>query len=228
VPTPIKLILIGLGLLCCLSGIGCNRGGSHAPPAAIDGSADNAPSGTAKAAKNPPKNASDPLHPVVLIETTLGNITLKLDAVKSPLTVDNFLTYVGNGHYDQTIIHQVFKGQGFMAGGYGVNGVEKPARTPILNEAHNGLKNLRGTIAMDRRPDAIDSAQSKFFINTADNPALDFKERTVEGYGYCVFGEVVEGMDVVDRINEAEVRDTENFERAPTQPIIIKSIRRIR
>jgi peptidyl-prolyl cis-trans isomerase B (cyclophilin B) len=217
-----------LGLTVCIFAIGCNRGGPQAPPAAIDGSGSAATTSDAKAPTKLPKNNSDPLHPVVVIETTLGNITLKLDAVKSPLTVDNFLTYVGNGHYDQTIIHQVYKGQGFIAGGYGVNLVEKPARTPILNEAHNGLKNLRGTIAMDRRPDAIDSAQCKFFINTADNPNLDFKERTPEKYGYCVFGEVIEGMDVVDRINEAEVSDTENFERTPTQPIIIKTIRRIR
>ena len=157
------------------------------------------------AAQKPP---SDPQHPVVLIETSLGNITVRLDAEKAPLTVDNFLSYVNAGHYDQTIVHQVYKGQGFLAGGYGTNLVEKPGRTPIRNEAHNGLKNRRGTIAMVRLPDAIDSATCQFFINVADNPALDYKDRTPEGYGYCVFGKVTDGMDVVDKIGNAQVHDT--------------------
>ena len=127
--------------------------------------------------QSPPgqKPASDPLHPVVVIETSLGNITVRLDAEKAPLTVDNFLSYVGAGQYDQTIVHQVYKGQGFLAGGYGTNLVEKPGRTPVRNEAHNGLKNRRGTIAMVRLPDAIDSATCQFFINVADNPALDLQ-----------------------------------------------------
>jgi peptidyl-prolyl cis-trans isomerase B (cyclophilin B) len=145
--------------------------------------------------------------------------------------VDNFLSYVASGHYDQTIIHQVFKGRGFLAGGYAIRGasvIEKPGRTPVLNEARNGLKNVRGTISMVRFPDAIDSARCQFFINVGDNPSLDFKDPTPAGYGYCVFGKVVEGMDVVDRIGNAEVTDTKDLERTPTQPIIVKTIQRTR
>ena len=115
-----------------------------------------------------------------------------------------------------------------MAGGYGTNLVEKPGRTPVRNEAHNGLKNRRGTISMVRLPDAIDSATCQFFINVADNPTLDFKDRTPERYGYCVFGEVVEGLDVVDKIGNAEVHDTTQLERTPVQAIVVKSIRRTR
>lgn len=171
---------------------------------------------------------SDPLHPMVVIETSLGNITVVLDAEKAPLTVDNFLFYVNAGHYEQTIVHQVYKGQGMVAGGYDTNYTLKPARTPIRNEAHNGLKNRRGTIAMVRLPDEIDSATSQFFINVADNTALDHRDRTPEGYGYCVFGEVVEGMDVVDRICNTPVHDTATMDQTPVEPIVIKSIRRIR
>ena len=126
------------------------------------------PEGSQNAA--PPKPTADPQHPVVLIETSLGNITVRLDREKALLTVDNFLSYVGASFYDQTIIHQVYKGQGILAGGYGTNMLEKPAHTPIRNEADNGLKNRRGTIAMVRLPDAIDSATCQFFINVADNP----------------------------------------------------------
>jgi peptidyl-prolyl cis-trans isomerase B (cyclophilin B) len=164
----------------------------------------------------------------VLIETGLGNITLRLDADKAPLTVGNFLSYVRGGHYDQTIIHQIYKGQGFLAGGYGSNLAEKKPHTPIRNEADNGLKNRRGTIAMVRLPDAIDSATCQFFLNVADNPALDYHDRTPAGYGYCVFGEVTEGQDVVDKIGDAKVHDTKDFERTPEQPIVVKSIRQVR
>jgi len=169
----------------------------------------------------------DPLHPVVLIETTLGNIKVRLDAEKAQGTVNNFLTYIKESFYDQTIIHQVNKGAGFLAGGYDVNKKEKPTHYPIRNEAENGLKNLHGTIAMVRQPNAIDSATSQFMINIADIPALDFKENSPEGYGYCVFGEVIEGMDVLATINGSPVEDAGDFERTPTPPIIVKSIRKI-
>ena len=142
--------------------------------------------------------------------------------------MDNFLSYVSAAYYDQTIVHQVYKGQGWVAGGYGANGLEKPAHTPVRHEGDNGLKNRRGTIAMVRRPDAVNSATSQFFVNVANNENLDFKDRTPAGYGYCVFGEIIEGIEVVDKINGVEVRDTADFERTPVQPIVISSIRRIR
>ncbi len=175
-----------------------------------------------------PGQSADPLRPVVLIETNLGAITVRLDAEKSPLTVDNFLSYVDSGFYNQTIVHQIFKGQGIMAGGYGVDLVEKPTRVPIRNEAHNGLKNRRGTLAMVRSADAVDSARSQFFFNLADNDALDHRDRTPEGYGYCVFGEVISGMEVLDKIAELPVHDSPQLDSTPTQPVVIKQIRRSR
>jgi cyclophilin family peptidyl-prolyl cis-trans isomerase len=210
-----------IGFIFLLAIAGCGWGGD-ATSAAIGSSGSGAAAG---ANQKPP---SDPQRPVVLLDTSLGNITVQLDASKCPLTVDNFLAYVNSGHYDQTIVHQVYKGQGFLAGGYGVNLVERPRRTPILNEARNGMKNRRGTIAMVRVPDAIDSATCQFFINVADNPALDYRDRTPEGYGYCVFGEVTDGLNVVDRIGAADVHDTKEFESTPVQPILIKSARQIR
>ncbi len=222
-------------IITCLSLLlaalaGCNRGGDEktAPAAAIGGPGGASPATGGNQGAVPAKSASDPKHPVVLIETGLGNITVQLDGDKAPLAVSNFLSYVRVGHYDQTIIHQVYKGQGFLAGGYDTNLAEKKPHTPIRNEADNGLKNRRGTIAMVRFPDAIDSATCQFFINVADNPALDYRDRTPAGYGYCVFGEVIEGLDVVDKIGSAKVHDTKDFERTPEQPIVVKSIRQVR
>jgi cyclophilin family peptidyl-prolyl cis-trans isomerase len=220
-----------LGLILVLVAIGCNRSGDGktSPTAAIaGGNSEAAAKGDSQAALSE-KNAADLQHPVVLVETSLGNITLKLDREKAPITVDNFLSYVTSSHYDQTIVHQVYKGQGFLAGGYGVNLMEKPGRTPIRNEATNGLKNRRGTIAMVRSPDVIDSATCQFIVNVTDNPVLDHKDRKLASdFGYCVFGEVTEGMDIVDRIVASPVHDTTELECTPVQPIIIKSARQIR
>jgi cyclophilin family peptidyl-prolyl cis-trans isomerase len=222
-----------LGVMLLAALVGCGKGGdsSQTPAASIAGQGGATPPASGVKGQPGQKNGSDPLHPVVVIDTSLGKMTVQLDAEKAQLTVDNFLNYVATGHYDQTIVHQVFKGHGFIAGGYAVNGtnvIEKSTRTPVRNEAHNGLKNLRGTISMVRFPDAIDSARCQFFINVSDNPSLDFKERTPEGYGYCVFGKIVDGMDVVDRIGSAEVTDTKDFERTPAQAIAVKTIQRIR
>ena len=115
------------------------------------------------------KTDFDLKHPQVIIDTSLGSITVELDKEKSPLTVDNFLAYVDAASYDQTIFHQVYKNQAVLAGGYTASGTEIRPRIAVSNEAHNGLKNLRGTIAMLRQPDVIDSATSQFFINVADN-----------------------------------------------------------
>jgi peptidyl-prolyl cis-trans isomerase B (cyclophilin B) len=216
-----------LALSIVLTGCGGNGDGNQTPPAAINGQ-DGTPIKGGVPGDTAQKSPKDPKHPVVVVETSLGSFTVRLDGEKAPLTVDNFLAYVNAGHYDQTIVHQVFKNQGFLAGGYGTNLVEKPGHTPVRNEAYNGLKNRRGTIAMARLPDAIDSATCQFFLNTADNPALDFKDRTPEGHGYCVFGEVIEGSDIIDKIGAAKVSDTAEFERTPTPPIIVKSIRCVR
>jgi cyclophilin family peptidyl-prolyl cis-trans isomerase len=224
-PRPISLTFAVLVAMA-----GCNRAGdgNQSSAAAISGSRGSSTGTGGFTGTSPQKSTSDPLHPVVAIETSLGNFTLRLDAEKAPLTVGNFLSYVNTGYYDQTIVHQVYKGQGFLAGGYGANMIEKHSKTPIRNEAHNGVKNRRGTVAMVRQPDAIDSATCQFFVNVADNPALDYRNRTPEGYGYCVFGEVTEGMDVIDSIGNTSVHDTTDLERTPAPPIIIKAARQTR
>jgi cyclophilin family peptidyl-prolyl cis-trans isomerase len=154
-------------------------------------------------------------------------VTLTLDAEKAPETVRNFLGYVNEGFYDQTIVHQVFRGNSVLAGGYDVNLVEKTPRAPIPNEAHNGLKNVRGTIAMTRFPDDVHSATCQFFLNVADNPSLDFRDQTLDGYGYCVFGRVTDGMDVVDQMAMSEVRELPDFDQMPAPTITIMSARQV-
>jgi cyclophilin family peptidyl-prolyl cis-trans isomerase len=209
---------------------GCGRNSSENPPAASIGGENAASSKTN--ALHSAKTDFDLKHPQVIIDTSLGGFTVELDKEKSPLTVDNFLAYVDAASYDQTIFHQVYKNQGILAGGYTISGTEIRHRIPVSNEAHNGLKNLRGTIAMYRQPDVIDSAASQFFINVADNPALDCRTRDPgdpAGYGYCVFGKIVKGMEeVVDRIANTPVTNTEKFDQTPIQAVIVKSIRRVK
>ena len=168
----------------------------------------------------------------VVIDTSLGKITVELDSKNAELTVSNFLRYVDEGHYDQTIFHEVNSGYAVLGGGYTKDLTAKATHPPIRNEAHNGLKNLRGTIAMVRKPDVIDSANCQFLFNLADNPGLDHKDAaTAEGYGYCVFGKVIDGMDVLDRIggkkvHEATAPDGEPFQNVPVEAIEINSIKR--
>ncbi|MHB1037572.1 MAG: peptidylprolyl isomerase [Pirellulales bacterium] len=201
----------------CLWSAGC---GSSDKVATEKGA--QAPDSATAGTKTP---AEDLLHPKVLIKTSLGEITVKLDAEKVPLTVDNFLSYVKAGHYDNTIFHQVDDGYAILGGGYTADLVQKPVRTSIRNDAHNAMKNRRGTIAMTRAADVIDSSQAEFFINLVDNPALDYKGRTAAEYGYCVFGEVVGGLDVVDRIGKVKVHDSKQFEKIPVETVLIQSIR---
>jgi cyclophilin family peptidyl-prolyl cis-trans isomerase len=215
-----------------LAATGCGSK-KDAPAASINGPALGNPQGgeTAKPAPQPQRpRPDDPalLHPKVIFDTSLGMITVELDAVKAKLTVDNFLAYADSGYYDQTIFHQVVKDYVVVGGSYAPNLTEKKAGIAIRNEAHNGLKNRRYTIAMARRPDSIDSATSQFFFNLRDNALLDHKDRTAQGYGYCVFGQVVAGQDVLDRIAGVEVRNTDQIDQVPVQPVIIKSIRRTR
>jgi cyclophilin family peptidyl-prolyl cis-trans isomerase len=219
---------LGLVLLATAGGCGSSTGEGSKSPATAVNDPNTTPTTASSTTTTPPKPAPDTQHPVVVIETSLGDITVELDRKKALLTVDNFLHYVRDSFYDQTIIHRVDKGKGILGGGYNTKLVAKPVRTPIYNEADNGLKNARGTIAMIRQPDAIHSATSQFFINVGENPSLDYKARTPEGYGYCVFGKVTDGMDVVDKINAVQLRDTPEIERTPVEPVIVKSIRRIR
>ena len=142
---------------------------------------------------------ADVSNPRVHLETSLGNIVLELDPQAAPKTVENFLRYVRDGFYNGTVFHRVIKGFMIQGGGLTADMQRKPTREPISNEADNGLKNQRGTVAMARtnRPH---SATSQFFINTVDNVFLDHKSKSPRGWGYCVFGKVVEGMNVVDSI----------------------------
>lgn len=223
-----RFLLVILGACAGMAIAGCNRSESTPNAIGTNGTAATKPAAAGQGGATPGKATGDPQHPVVQMDTSLGTITLRLDAAKAPISVENFLNYVNAGHYDQTIIHQIYKGQGIVGGGYNAKFIEKPTRTPIRNEAANGLKNRRGTIAMVRKPSEIDSSTCQFFINVADNPNLDYRDNTPEGYGYCVFGEVIEGLDVVDKINAVPVRDAGDFERTPSEPVIVKSVRRIR
>lgn len=152
----------------------------------------------------------------VLMQTNVGDIVLELNKEKAPITVDNFLAYVNNEHYNGTIFHRVIKNFMIQGGGMDENMQMKPMRAPIKNEAKNGLKNVRGSIAM-ARTSVVDSATSQFFINTKNNIALNHGERD---YGYAVFGQVVEGMDVVDRIEKSKTTRRD----VPVTPIIIESV----
>ena len=177
---------------------------------------------------------AEQLRPAVQIETSMGRFTVELDPEQAPLTVDNFLRYVEKGFYDGTIFHQVHPGHVILGGMYTPELTEKETDLPVRNEAHNGLKNLRGTIAMFRQYDVPDSATCAFFVNVKDNPNYDHKPEVretysnLEDYGYCVFGKVTRGMDVVDQIGGVEVQDTADFERKPVQTVRISSARRIR
>ncbi|MBQ5794965.1 MAG: peptidyl-prolyl cis-trans isomerase, partial [Kiritimatiellae bacterium] len=134
-----------------------------------------------------------------VIETSMGTITLELDDAKAPETVANFVKYAKDGHYDGTIFHRVIDGFMIQGGGFTKDMNQKETRQPIRNEAMNGLKNVRGTIAMARTM-VVDSATSQFFINLVDNNFLDFQSPTPQGFGYAVFGKVTDGMSVVDAI----------------------------
>ena len=165
-------------------------------------------------------------NPKVLIKTTKGDITVELYPDKAPLSVENFLSYVDEKFYDGTIFHRVIKGFMIQAGGISANLTEKPAKPSIKNEATNRLKNKRGTIAMGRTEE-IHSITSHFYINHVDNPGLDHRNTTPQGYGYPVFGKVIKGMDVVDAIASVKTMTKYNVPDVPRETITIISIRRI-
>jgi len=161
-------------------------------------------------------------NPKVLLKTSKGNITLELFPAKAPVTVKNFLSYVNDKFYNGTIFHRVIKGFMIQGGGLTEDMHQKAARPPIKNEAANGLKNVRGTVAMARSA-VVDSATCQFFINLVDNPNLDHRDNTEEGFGYCVFGRVVAGMDVVDAIAESPTGTRRGHRDVPREPVVIIS-----
>ena len=158
-------------------------------------------------------------NPLVQISTNKGDILVKLYAARAPISVNNFLEYVDSGFYTNTIFHRVIKDFMIQGGGFNTDMTKKSVRAPIKNEADNRIKNSRGTLAM-ARTNAVDSATSQFFINHKDNSFLDHKNS--RSFGYAVFGEVIKGMDVVDRIARAATRRD-----APVQQVVIKSVKRV-
>ena len=170
---------------------------------------------------------TEELAPMVTIETSKGNIVVELFSDKAPLSVKNFLQYVDSGHYNGTIFHRVINGFMIQGGGFTKDMQQKPVKAPVRNEAENGLKNLRGTLALARTPD-VNSATCQFFINVVDNAFLDFTSPTPQGYGYCVFGKVVQGMEVVDQIKAVPTGRAGPFSDVPTQPVEIISISRVK
>jgi cyclophilin family peptidyl-prolyl cis-trans isomerase len=156
----------------------------------------------------------------VRLETTMGNITLALETEKAPRSVENFLGYVRSGFYDGTLFHRVIGGFMIQGGGFTEDFDRKGTEAPIPNEANNGLKNLRGTLSMARTSDPH-SATSQFFINVADNQALDHKGTTNRGWGYAVFGRVVEGMEVVDQIRNVPTTMKGAYRDVPVTPVVI-------
>lgn len=225
-----------LGTMCLVLGLlvaaGCSKGTGNPgeTTASIPGEKGTKESsgGTAEAGTS---KARAPLPPVLEIETTMGTIAVELFPEQAPMTVRNFLTFVNERYYDGTIFHMVLN-HVVLAGGYseGTHQLKPPKRPEITNEARQcGLRNERGTIAMFRRPDTVDSVGSQFIINVRNNPELDHQGMSPEKFGYCVFGRVIQGMEVVDKIAQVEVRDETragiSLESIPAQDVVIKTIR---
>lgn len=229
--------LVGAAITLSLAGGGCGQKKTEefaTAPSAQAGAAPSAPVEpghgaelTTASASKPPSPAADP---VVVLQTTAGEIHVRLFAEKAPQTVDNFLrNYVQRGFYDQTIFHHVEPGMILLAGGFTADLEAKPTRTPIFNESRNGLSNRRGTLAMICDPQSPHSATSQFFINLRDNPDFDFRSENGEDVlGYCVFGEVIAGMDIVDQIASRPTESRGEFPRIPSPPVAILGVRQLR
>ena len=157
------------------------------------------------------------------IETSMGTITVELDDAKAPVTVANFLAYAQAGHYDGTIFHRVIDGFMIQGGGFTKDMNQKPTKAPIKNEAANGLKNLRGTLAMARTM-VVDSATSQFFINLVDNDFLDYRGPDPRTFGYAVFGKVTDGMEVVDRIAKVKTGFAGPHQNVPEASVVIRKV----
>lgn len=222
-------------VLSCLALLlpSCNDSKSDAPAKSKSPDASKAPKSekpttpapaAAKPAATPAKSAATGgPNPVVVMDTSLGSITIELDAAKAPITVANFLKYVDDGFYAGTVFHRVIKTFMIQGGGFEPGMKEKETRAKIQNEAKNGLKNKRGTIAM-ARTNAPHSAGAQFFINVVDNAMLDHPRGT--GWGYCVFGKVIDGMDAVDKIKDVKVGNKGRFGNVPVEDVMINSAKR--
>jgi len=160
---------------------------------------------------------------MVLVSTSLGDIKIELNKEKAPITVENFLGYVNDKFYDGTIFHRVIAGFMIQGGGFTPDMAQKPTKAQIKNEAGNGLKNDVGTIAM-ARTGVVDSATAQFFINVKDNAFLNHTSESQQGFGYAVFGKVVEGLDVVRKIEAVKTGNSKGMSDVPVEPVVIKSI----
>ena len=230
-----RLILLGLALVtlaiaCWLTGCGskANTTSSDAGAAAT-GSPETAAAGTVASttkAKAPPQA----VDPIVVLHTSAGDIKLKLFAEKSPQTVDNFLnTYVRRGFYEETIFHHIEPGMMLIGGGFTADLAAKPTRSAIYNESRNGLSNRKGMVAMIHDPEAPHTATSQFFINLVDNPSFDFQAGEEEdSFGYCVFGVVIEGMNVIEQIAQTPTSVQGEFPAVPTQTVMIQKVEQLR
>jgi cyclophilin family peptidyl-prolyl cis-trans isomerase len=163
------------------------------------------------------------VNPTALMETSLGQVKIELFADKAPVTVQNFLDYVSANHYDNTIFHRVIRGFMVQGGGFEPGMKQKKTRAPIKNESVNSLSNARGTLAMARTAEP-DSATAQFFINAKDNRFLD-KAQAQDKVGYCVFGKVIDGMDVIDKIEGVPTGKKAGYDDVPVQDVVIQSIR---
>lgn len=159
-----------------------------------------------------------------IIETNLGNIEIELDEINTPITCNNFITYAENGHYNNTVFHRVIDGFMIQGGGLTSDLSQKQTYNPIENEADKGQKNAIGTIAMARTSDPH-SATSQFFINVQDNDFLNYKSKTTSGWGYCVFGKVINGMDVVNQIKSVKTTTKSYHQDVPVNDIVIQTIK---
>lgn len=196
---------------------------SSAPTAAV-ASADKS-NNTTVAASTQPVEEGDP---IVVMHTSLGSIYVRLYQRQAPRTVANFLDYARTNHYSGTVFHQVEPGYVAICGAFDEQLKAKPVRYPVVNEAQNGLKNIRGSLAMARDPGDANSATSMFFINLADNPKLDHQGASPEQYGFCVFGQVIDGLDVLDQLSAAKTGKVDGFTSMPTPRIVLNTIKGMR
>jgi peptidyl-prolyl cis-trans isomerase B (cyclophilin B) len=168
--------------------------------------------------------AEEAKYPIVTMATSMGSFRIELDAEKAPITTKNFLDYVGEGHFDGMIFHRVIPGFMIQGGGFDPQLSQKKTRAPIKNEAANGLKNVTGSIAMARTSE-VDSASAQFFINVKDNDFLNHKSPSPDGFGYAVFGRVVEGMEVIHSIEKVRTGNRGAHQDVPVEAVVINSVK---
>jgi cyclophilin family peptidyl-prolyl cis-trans isomerase len=211
-----SLVVAALALALVLAVAGC--GGSKEPVVQED-------AGALPQTDAPVQDDAPPAKPVVELVTSLGTIELQLYPDESPIGTANFLAYVDAQFYDGTIFHRVIPGFMIQGGGLTENMATKATQAPIVNEAGNGLKNTRGTLAY-ARTSVVDSATSQFFVNVVDNAFLDHVDETASGFGYAVFGEVTVGLDVVDAIVAVATHTVGQYQNVPVTPVVITTARR--